>query len=166
MAAIFEKLHGMTPDAKKFLFAAALSFLLAAGARTQPQSLPMLGYGTNFSVVTYFEPPHEQQINTRLSGAEAAPLPAAGGMYDLKKLKVQEFSTDGKLAAEVRAPQCNYAIFDQVAASAGHLELESGDGKFRVEGDGFLWQGKIQSLDISNHVHTVIKVGITNLTIL
>ena len=138
---------------------------LAAGARAQsPSALVSVKYATNFSSVTYFDPPHEQQVKARLSGAEAMPLPNA--LYDLKNMKVEEFNTDGKLAAEVRAPQCTYAILDHLASSPGHFEMRSGNGKLFTEGDGFSWLESEQSLVISNHVHTVIKIGITNLTIL
>jgi hypothetical protein len=166
VAAIFEELRGMKPRAKRYFLAAAGScLLLAANARAQPlPPVDSVGYATNFSSVTYFEPPHEQAVKARLSGAEAMPLP--GALFDLKKMKVEQFSADGKLEAEVWAPQCTYAILDHVASSAGHMELKSGDGKFRVEGDGFLWREGESSLVISNHVRTVIKMGITNLTTL
>ena len=91
-----------------------------------------------------------------MSGAEASPLP--GGLLDVKKLKVETFNTAGRTELVVRAPQCTYAPLDGVASSAGHLELRSGDGKFRVEGDGFLWRQNESSLTISNHVHTVIDI--------
>jgi hypothetical protein len=158
MAAILETLRGMKPGVKKYFFAAAAAsfFLAAAGAQAQSESLP-LGYATNFSSVAYFEPPHEQQVKMRLSGTEASPLPDS--LFDLKKMKVEIFSSDGKLAAVMQAPQCTYAPLDSVASSAGHMELKSGDGKFRVEGDGFLLQQNEHTLVISNHVRTVIELS-------
>ena len=156
MAVVFEALRGMKPGARNFFFAAAtgLIFLAATGARAQSMPLDSLGAATNFSSVTYFEPPHEQQVYTRLTSAEAASLP--GTMFDLKKMKVEKFNTEGKLALVVEAPQCIYAPLDGVASSAGHLALNSGDGKFHVEGDGFLWSETNSVLVISNHVQTVI----------
>ena len=147
----------------KTIFCVATVFFLAAAARTQEQlkQLPPVGYATNFSSVTYFDPPHEQSVKVRLSGAEASPLP--GAKFELKEMKVEKFNSDGRLEAQVRAPECTYAIFDKLASSPGHLELASGDGKFHVEGDGFLWREKTSSLIISNHVRTVINIGITNL---
>ncbi len=157
MAAILETLRGMKSGAKNYLFVSAtLSFFLAAASMAQ--TLPSgLGYATNFSSMAYFEPPNEQQVKIRLSGAEASPLP--GTLFDLKKMKVEKFGVGGKLEAVVLAPQCIYAPLDGVATSAGHLELQSGDGKFRVEGDGFLWLQNESSLVISNHVRSVIKTG-------
>jgi len=145
----------MMPAAGKYFSAlAVVSFFLAASG-VRSQSLP-LGYATNFSSVAYFEPPNEQQVKMKLSGAEASPLP--GTLFDLKKMRVEKFASDGKLEAVVEAPRCTYAPLDGVANSAGHLELKSGDGKFRVEGDGFLWQQNESSLVISNHVRTVIEL--------
>jgi hypothetical protein len=143
---------------------AGLAWLSAVNSGwAQADSLP-LGYATNFSSVAYFEPPHELQVKARLSGTEASPLP--GALFDLKQMKVEKFSTEGRLEAIVEAPQCVYAPLDHVATSPGHLELRSGDGKFKVEGDGFLWEEGEQSLVISNHVHTVINTQISHFTIL
>ena len=153
MAAILETLRGMKPGVKKCFLAAAVLCSLLRAADARAQALP-LGYATNFSSVLYYESPHEQQVKMKLSGAEASPLP--GTLFDLKQMKVERFSADGKLEATVLAPQCIYAPLDGVANSAGHLELKSGDGKFHVEGDGFLWQQNESSLVISNHVRTVI----------
>ena len=156
MAAILETLRGMTPGVKKYFFALAAACLWLVPA-AQSQSLPLnaLGAGTNISTVTYFEPPNDQLVQMRLSSAEAVSLPDT--LVNLKKMKVEKFSTDGKLEAVVEAPQCIYAPLKGVANSAGHLQLKSGDGNFRVEGDGFLWLQNEQLLTISNHVHTVIE---------
>jgi hypothetical protein len=162
MAAIFGKLHGMTSGVEKYFFAAAgFCLLLAAGARAQSLPLTSVGTASNVSTVTYFEAPHEQLVEYKLSGAQVTPLP--GMMFDFTNMKIEKFAVDGKLEVTVQAPQCVYAPGDGVASSAGHMKLESGDGNFRVEGDGFLWRQGQRSLNISNNVHTVIKLGITNL---
>ena len=162
MAAVFEALFRMKSGMQKCFFAVLAAFWLyaAAPARAQLESLPMLGatngYATNITSVVYFEPPHEQQVKMKLSGAEALPLP--GGLLDVRQLRVETFGVDGKTELVVRAPQCTYAPLDGVANSAGHLELESGDGKFHVEGEGFLWRQNTAALTISNRVHTVIDM--------
>ena len=156
MAAIFETLRGMKPGVKKHFFAAAALWFFLAGAGT-PAEPPPLVSATIFSSVAYFEAPHEQQVKMRVSGAGMTPLP--GALYDLKKMKVEKFSTDGRLEAVVEAPQCIYAPLDGVANSAGHLELKSGNTNYsvHVEGDGFLWQQNEAFLVISNHQRTVIE---------
>jgi hypothetical protein len=139
--------------AKFFLAGAAGIFLAAASDRAQPTPL---GHATDFTSESYFEPPHEQQVKLRLSGAEASPLP--GGLLEVKNLKVETFNEAGKPEVVVRAPQCTYAPLDGVANSAGALELQTGDGRFRVAGEGFLWRQSASSLTISNRVRTTIEV--------
>jgi hypothetical protein len=46
--------------------------------------------------------------------------------------------------------------------SAGHFEAKSPDGKYDVEGEGFLWQQTNSVLIISNRVRTTIRGAITN----
>src|SRR5207244_10905831 len=42
------------------------------------------------------------------------------------------------------------------ASSSGRLRVQAADGKFSIEGEGFLWQQTNSSLFISNRVHTTI----------
>jgi hypothetical protein len=167
MAAIFETLRRMklrrAKAGTKMLFFAGLGsawLLLPASARAQ--TMPV-GSGTNLSSVMYFEPPHEQQIKVRLSGAEMSPLPGVA-LYDVKKLKIEKFNTNGILEAVAEAPQCTYAPLDETASSPGHLDLTLGGGKIRVHGEGFLWQENTQSLIISNRQQTLINMGNWKLT--
>jgi hypothetical protein len=140
----------------KFLFATGTAVFLIAAARNQAQPTPV-GHATDFTSVQYFEPPDDQKVKIRLSGAEALPLPDA--MLDVKQLKMEVFNTNGNPQVVVKAPQCTYAL-DGVASSPGPLELVALDGKFRVEGVGFLWRQSEQSLSISNRVRTTIDINI------
>ena len=139
--------------------AGAIVFLFAAAdGRAQTNALAGVKdlHATDFTSEQYFEAPNEQLVKIRLAGASAEPLP--GGLLEVKRLKIENFNTNSTLLAVVRAPQCTFAPLDGVASSAGHLELQSGDGKFRVEGDGFLWRQNESSLVISNRVRTVIEM--------
>jgi hypothetical protein len=162
MAAVSEALRSMTSGAKKLFFAAVALSLLLFAAQARAQLLDM-GSGTNLSSVMYFEPPHEQQVEVRLSGAEMSPLPGVA-LYDVKKLKIEEYGKDGKLEAVAQTPECIYAPLDGVASSPGHLDLSLDGGKIHLQGEGFLWQRNDQSLIVSNQVHTVIKMGTWKLT--
>ena len=154
----------MSFDHKKLLLAAlAICFWPGAG-RTQLPSVPLAGPAQKLSSVTYFEPPHEQQISLRLSGAEMSPLP--GALFYVKQLTVEQFSPEGKLQALVEAPECIYAPLDNVANSAGHLDLHLDGDRIHVQGEGFLWRQKDQSLVISNKQVTIIKTGNWKLTTL
>ncbi len=151
----------MSFDHKKLLLAAlALCFWPGAG-RTQLQSVPQAGPAQRLSSVTYFEPPNEQQVRLRMSGAEMTPLP--GALFDVKQLTVEQFNLQGKLEAVVEAPQCFYTL-DGVANSSGHLQLKLHGDQIHVEGDGFLWRQSDSSLAISNNVSTIIKTGTWNVT--
>lgn len=110
---------------------------------------------TKFSSVEYFEAPHQQQMRTRLSGATATPLP--GGLVAIQQLKIERFNANGKLDQVVTAPNCVYDTINGTASSPGPLKLQTGDGNYRVTGDGFLWRQSEQSLNISNNVQTVIE---------
>jgi len=112
-------------------------------------------HASDFTSVEYFEPPNQQQMKSRLSGAEAQPQ--AGGLLLIKQLKLETFNADGTPEMIVNAPECVYDTFNRVANSPGHLQLQAGDGRFHVEGDGFLWRQNDSFLTISNHVHTVIQ---------
>jgi hypothetical protein len=179
MDAVPGKIFGMKPDLNNFKFLifsfksadsklkirnskllpTFLILLFAVAGSDRAQQMPV-GHATDFTSNQYFEPPHGQQVKMRLSGAEALPLP--GGLLDVRQLRVETFGLDGKTQVVVRAPQCTYAPLDGVANSAGHMELQSGDGKIHVEGEGFLWRQASSSLTISNRVHTLIDMpGVT-----
>lgn len=131
--------------------AGTILFFAFTDGHTQPSGVQ---HASEFTSVEYFEPPHQQQMKSRLSGAEAQPL--AGGLLLIKQLKLETFNPDGKPEMIVTAPECVYDTFNRVANSPGHLEVQAGDGKFRVEGDGFLWRQNDSFLNISNHVRTAI----------
>lgn len=155
MAAVCEKVFGMKIRLATTMLAAGV-LLTAWRLSVRAQSVPA-GHATDFTSRTYYEPPHETRVKMQLSGAEASPLP--GGLLDVKQLRIEMFNLDGRSEAAVTAPQCTYAPMEGEASSAGRLEMRTGDGKFRVEGEGFLWRQADSQLIISNHVHTVIKAG-------
>lgn len=129
----------------------ALGFF-AVAVRAQQNGIR---HASDFSSVEYFETPHQRQMKSRLSGAEAQPL--SGGLLLIKKLKLEMFKEDGRLEYVVEAPDCAYDTSHSTASSPGPLQLRTGDGKFRVTGEGFLWRQNDSFLTISNHVRTVIE---------
>ncbi len=147
---------GVKAASTKTCLALGAAVFFLAGAEDRAQQIPN-GRATDFTSNSYYEPPNDQKVKMKLTGAEASPLP--GGLLDVKQLRIETFSVSGKLEMLVQAPQCNYAVMGGVANSAGHLELQTGDGKFHVEGEGFLWRQNESLLIISNRVHTVIKGG-------
>jgi hypothetical protein len=134
-----------------------LSVLMASGFFAVRAQQGANGRANDFSSVEYFEPPHQQLIKSRLSGAEAQPQ--AGGLLVIKQLKLETFDTNGVPGLIVKAPECAYDTLHGVASSPGHLRLETADASSHVEGDGFLWRQTDSFLTISNNVQTVVEAG-------
>jgi hypothetical protein len=107
--------------------------------------------------VEYYPAPNQQQIKSRLSGAEAQPL--SGGLLAIKQLKLETFGPDGKSEIVVSAPECLYDQLGGTASSAGRLQVQYRDGKIRIEGEGFLWRQSDSFLTISNRISTVLDLG-------
>ena len=137
-----------------FIAGIALLFAAVPSGRAQ-QNGPQ--HASDFTSTEYFEPPHQRQIKSVLSGAEALPQP--GGLLIIKQLKLETFDLNGKLEVTIMAPECIYDTFKGVANSPGHLQVRMGDGKIRTDGDGFLWRQSDQKLTISNNVCTVFENG-------
>lgn len=153
MEALRRTLFGMKiTRAQLFLIAAAILFF--AATKNRAQTAPG-GHASDFTSVQYFDPPDQRQIKTRMSGASAQPL--AGGLLVIKQLKLEDFGVDGKTEYIADAPDCVYDTLNGTANSTGKLQVQSGDGKIHVEGEGFLWRQNDQSLTISNRVHTVLE---------
>jgi hypothetical protein len=149
------------PTALKFYLEIGLAGFLFVALTGWAQHAPLGGvkdvHATDFTSESYFEPPDDTKVRMRLSGTQASPLP--GGLLAVKNLKVETFAKDGKPEALVQAPECVYAPLDGVASSAGKLELQTGDGKFHIEGEGFLWRQNESSLTISNRVRTLVDLS-------
>ena len=117
----------------------------------------VVGHASDFTSVEYYPAPNQQQMKSRLSGAEAQPLP--GGLLAIKQLKLETFGPDGKSEIIVNAPECVYDQLSGTASSAGRLQVQYQEGKIRVEGEGFLWRQSDSFLTISNRVSTVLETG-------
>ena len=117
----------------------------------------VVSHANDFTSVEYYPPPNQQQMKSRLSGAEAQPL--AGGLLAIKQLKLEVFKPNGDPQIVVIAPECVYNQLEGTASSAGRLELQTGDGRFWTEGEGFSWRQSDAFLTISNQARTVIKTG-------
>lgn len=122
--------------------------------RTSAQSSALVMQG-NFTTTEHYPPPNQSQVKSVFSGAEA--LPQAGGYYLVKQLKLETFRETGECEIIVEAPQCLYDSKKRLASSPGGLQVRTGDGRFMIEGEGFLWQQTESHLTISNCVHTVIR---------
>jgi len=140
--------------AKRFalLLTAAMALAAIAG---RAQQLPIAGGASDFNSVEYFKAPHQQDIEGLFSGAEADPLP--GGLLLIKQAKIEKFDLTGKLQLVAEAPECVYDPVNAIANSAGEVHVRSGDGKTKIDGEGFLWRQNDSLFTISNQVETVIE---------
>ena len=148
------RVTGHLPLVTPLLIAIMLLFFTTAESRAQTN---LLGHANDFTSVEYYPAPNQQQIKSRLSGAEAQPLP--GGLLAIKQLKLETFGPDGKPEIVVSAPECIYDQLGGTASSAGPLQVQYQEGKIRVAGEGFLWRQSDSALTISNRVSTVLEFG-------
>ena len=156
----FETMKNRTAKPCAVLPALALalaSVWIGERAPAQPSGVS----GSNFSTVGgYFDPPNENQAQSLITGAEARPQP--GGRYLIKTLKIETFLKNGQREFIIEAPECLYDVANRLASSPGPLHVQSGDGRFSVEGVGFLWQQSQGGLTISNQIRAVLRRAVTN----
>ncbi|HWH72188.1 MAG TPA: LptA/OstA family protein, partial [Candidatus Sulfotelmatobacter sp.] len=128
----------------------ALATLLLAS----PADAQQVGSVKNFSVAPgdFYDPPYQSQMKSLLQGARADLLP--DGRYRLTDITLQTFRPTGERDMQIKAPHCIYDPGARTASSPGALQMQTGDGKFSLEGEGFLWQQTNSSLVISNRVHS------------
>jgi len=114
-----------------------------------------LGITKGFKVLgESYGPPHESQPRSLLEGATAQALDNRRQL--LTGVTLQTFRETGERELLIKAPQCVYDHAARAASSPGPLSVQTGDGKFLIEGEGFLWRQTNSGLIISNKVRTVI----------
>jgi lipopolysaccharide transport protein LptA len=139
-----------------FFTALALVLLLGGGV-FKPASGSAQNFGEikGLKLAEPYGPPHETQTKSLLEAARARRLP--DGQYLCKEATLQTFAETGQRELVVNAPECISDAAGHSANSAGPLKVQTADGKFTLEGEGFLWQQTNSLLLISNRVHTVIQ---------
>jgi lipopolysaccharide export system protein LptA len=136
-------------------------FPLAAGLATLLFAIPhSLAFGQtvlgkNFKVAEFYEAPHQSQMKFVLEGAKAQQR--GKGEVLFTEPKWQTFRISGEREFLMEAPECLYDSIKRTINSAGRLRVSTADGKFALEGEGFLWRQTNSSLIISNRVHTVLR---------
>jgi lipopolysaccharide export system protein LptA len=117
------------------------------------RSQPVVG-GQGYKFTEYYDPPHETQLKMLLEGARAQRLP--DGRIQVSDAKYRTYSPTGQGEMTVEAPECFYNSGQRSISSSGPLHVQTADGKFSIEGEGFLWQQTNSTLLVSNQVHTII----------
>ena len=133
---------------------ALLAWLLLAAwcAYGQAQKLEPRG----LKLAEHYPPPNESQVKSLLEGGRVQ-QPEAGYYLFSGGTTLSTFLTNGEPQVIIKADQCLYNYTAQVANSAGPLRVQTADGKFLLEGEGFLWLRTNSTLFISNRVHTVVQ---------
>ena len=116
-------------------------------------SQPVVG-GQGYKFTEYHDPPHETQLKMLLEGARAKILPDK--RIQISDAKYRTYNPTGQGEMTVEAPECIYNSGQRSISSSGPLHVQTADGKFSIEGEGFLWQQTNSTLLVSNQVHTII----------
>jgi lipopolysaccharide transport protein LptA len=137
-------------------FPVALALLTLGWAlSSQPgRAQPVVG-GQGLKFTKYYEAPHETQMKWMLESASAQRQ--LDGRYLGNDVKYQTFRVTGGGEMTVQAPQCLYDENQGSISSAGPLRVQTADGKFAIEGEGFLYRQTNSILYVSNRVHTIIS---------
>lgn len=144
------------------LTCAVLCGLLWRGATVCAQ-LAGLGTGEGFDASEYYEAPDHLKLKWRISGAKAQPQDR--GRILLSGMQLQLFAKTGERRVLIEAPECLYDSVKRTANSAGRLKAQVDEGRFTIEGRGFLWQqtGPTNSLlTLSNDIRSVVQHARTN----
>jgi lipopolysaccharide export system protein LptA len=114
--------------------------------------------GKSLKFAEYYEAPYERQMKSLLECAKG--LPQGPGRYLASEAKLQTFRQDGQAELVVSTPECLLDSASRSVSSPGPLRVETADGKFLIEGEGFQYQQTNSSLFISNKVHTTVHADL------
>jgi len=116
------------------------------------QAQPVAG-GQGLKFTEYY-PPEHTQLKSMLECSQAQRQP--DGRYLITNAKYRSFRLTGEGELNVEAPLCTYDQGQRTINSAGPIHAQTADGKFSIEGEGFLYLQTNSTLQISNRVHTII----------
>jgi hypothetical protein len=102
-----------------------------------------------------YDPDNPNQVRSLLTGVGATYQ--ANGLILLNTLRWEGYTKDCQTNLIILGTNCVFDPRTKLAYSPDRLRVESGDGRFVVEGVGFLWQPTNSHLIISNQVHTRIR---------
>lgn len=138
--------------------------LTLAGALAVSASAQVtVGTVEGFDASEYHPAPDNTQVRWRITGAKAEPQERASVLLTDMKLRV--FGKRGEPELSVDTPQCLYDSAKRFASSPGRLKVEVNEGRFVIEGEGFLWRQTQETnwtLIISNQVAATVPRPTTN----
>jgi len=134
------------------LVGAALVTLGLTSALAQPSAT---GIVENYTASDYYDAPHALQKKWHIAGEKGEPR--GENRFQLTGVKLESFRENGEREILIEAPDCLYDAVRRTASSPGRLKVQSGDGRFLIEGEGFLWQQTNSVLTISNRVRSSVQ---------
>jgi lipopolysaccharide export system protein LptA len=135
----------------------ALVALVAPDGRSQSRPGGIAAVGT--TITRYYPAPPFKQMDVKLIGAEIAPVPDQPNRLRAVRPEFWAYETTGAVLLNLRTPECFWDESDPRARtldSPQQLEVTTGDGRFHIQGRGFLWQHQERWLTISNDVRAVL----------
>jgi len=114
----------------------------------------------NFSTSEYYAGTNYTKLQFQLSAAQARSL--SGDRQLLSKVKLLSFKLTGEPELVIEVPECVYDQNTRTVGSPGPLQVQSGDGRFRIAGDGFSYRQGESRVVISNRVHATVELPGTN----
>lgn len=111
----------------------------------------------DFRIVDFYrseKPGEADPVRYLVVGEEARPL--TNKLAWVKSMFAQNNYPDGRTNLIARAPECIVDHARRELSGPGHIWVQSGDGQFTIEGDGFFCRLTNFSIVISNRVRTVI----------
>jgi hypothetical protein len=130
-------------------------FALSAAVAVMAQSPALLGQANKLRVPEFYPAPNQKQFKSLLQSATAQPISAEE--VRATQVRVETFREDGTVESVVEAPECVYNFRSRTIRSSGPIAAQTGDGRMRIQGDGFQLTLTNKSLTISNNVRTVIR---------
>ena len=110
-----------------------------------------------YKVSQYYESPNETQIKSQLEGGKALPMGDGRVLQLSDGVTLRTYSITNTPELLVQTSQCLYDPTLQTANSTSTVRVQTADGKFSIEGEGFFWCQTNSALFISNRVHTTVQ---------
>ncbi len=125
---------------------AALVLVLAGSVWAQ-----FTGSGVVKGPFTFPEYDKQNRLRSLLVGMGARPQ--LDGRVAMEQLHLQTYTEDGLTNLVIVGTNCVFNPQTHLAWSPDRLRVRSADGRFVIEGVGFLWRQTDSHLTISNQVH-------------
>lgn len=90
-----------------------------------------------------------------LKGQEARPV--GDNVMEITQPRVTSFNADDTPDMYIESPRCRYDMRGNSASSDSTLSVRTADGRFSIQGSGWLWQPSGSQLTISNHVSAMVE---------